>query len=135
MTLRGYPGFQISLDDEVPALKNISAFVTEFSGLNLEEVLEELTAASDSEDRYAPVGLQKKEPITISGPYDDVADGLVDVTKTSKGSIRTLTLSFDGAATTATVEVYIKSVNTRPTRGGFTMIDVVVQPTGALVIA
>ena len=135
MAIHGFPDFQISLDDEVPALNNISAYVTGFSGWDLEELLEEITAASDSGDRHAPVGLQTKAPVTVSGPYDEVANGLVDVTATSKGSIRTLLISFDAAATTIEVECYIKSTSTKPTRGALTIFEVVLQPTGAITLA
>ena len=135
MAIHGFPNFEISLDDEAPALKDIAAYVTGFSGWDLEELLEEITAASDSDDRHAPVGLQTKAPVTVSGPYDDVTDGLVDVTATTKGQIRTLLISFDGGSTTIEVECYIKSTSTKPSRGTLHVYEVVLQPTGAITLA
>ena len=94
-----------------------------------------MTAGGEGGDRHAPGGLQTKAPVTVSGPYDEVANGLVDVVATSKGSIRTLLLSFDAAATTIEVECYIKSTSTKPTRGALTQYEVVLQPTGAITLA
>lgn len=131
MSIFGYPDLVISLDDETPALKDISAFVTEFSGWNLEQVLEEITAAGDADDRHAPVGLTVKEAVTLAGPFDDVADGLFDVCETTPGAIRTLQLKFDGS-TAINVECYIKNRNRRAARGGLQMYEVVLQPTGAI---
>ena len=99
MPLEGFPDLKIEFDTAVPVLTNISAYVTEMNGYTIEQVLEELTSAGDATDRWAAVGFQQKSEITLAGPYDDTAGGLVALTIGQEGATRTLQITFDlGAA-------------------------------------
>ena len=133
MGLEGYPDLKIELDNNSDALKDISAYVTEINGYTVEQILEELSAAGDSTDRWGVVGFEQKAEITISGPYDDQADSLVAITLDGEGDTRTLKLTFDvGASDTRQVECIIKSTERAPSRGAFTKFTIVLRPTGAV---
>lgn len=134
MALKGFANLKIELDDETPALKNISAYVTTINGWTKKQIMEELTAAGDADERWGVVGINSVDPIVLTGPYDDSADGLHDVTKITWSQIRTLTLTFDmaGAADVQNVETYIESVSVNPERGKLHAVVVTLQPTGAV---
>ena len=133
MPLEGYPDLKIELDNNSDALKDISLYVTEINGYTVEQLLEELSAAGDSTDRWGVVGFEQKAEITISGPYDDQADSLVAITLDGEGDTRTLKLTFDvGASDTRQVECIIKSTERAPSRGAFTKFTIVLRPTGAV---
>ena len=131
MTLYGFPALTISLDDETPALKDISPFVTTINGWTKEQILEEITAAGNADEVWAVVGLNRVDPVVLGGPYDSVADGLVDVVSITWSMIRTLTLAF-GGADTQSVEVYIRKTTNKPERGKLHAFEVELQPTGAV---
>lgn len=134
MALHGFPNLKVELDDETPALKDISAYVTTINGWTKEQILEELTSAGDDDERWGVVGLDRVEPVVLTGPYDDTADGLLDCTKITWTQARTLQLTFDmaGAADVQTVETYIRSVSLQPERGKLHAVVVTLQPTGAV---
>ena len=101
MALKGFPALKVQLDITAGgALQDISAYVTEINGFTVEQVLEEISAAGDASDRWAAVGFEQKQEITLAGPYDDAATGLFGITKNGEGETRTLELTFDlaGAA-------------------------------------
>ena len=136
MPLEGFPDLKIELDDNTAGtLKDISAYVTSINGWNLERVIEELTAAGDSDDRWADVGITRKGEVVLEGPYDDAVDGLVDITKVASdlGQTRTLQLTFDAAAADVeVVECIIQRVERLPQRGQFHGYRVTLRPTGAI---
>ena len=130
----GFPKYKIELDDEVPALKDISAFVTTVNGWKKSQILEEISSAGDDDERWAPVLFNKTDPVVLTGPYDTAADSLYDCTKDTWATARTLQQTFDlgVAAHVDTVETYIESVEVKPERGKFHALVVTLQPTGAV---
>lgn len=134
MAIFGFPALRIDLDDEVPALNNISAYVTSVNGWTKEQLLEELTAAGDADERWGVVGLDRVEPIVLTGPYDDTASGFLDSVKITWTSLRTLRFTFDmaGAADVQNVECYIRSLSINPSRGALHAVVCTLQPTGAV---
>jgi len=134
MAFAGYPALKIELDDEVPALKDISTYVTSVNGWTKAQILEEVTGAGDDDERWACVGLGKVEPIILTGPYENTADGLWDVTAITWTEARTLQFTFDmpGAADVQQVETYIQDVSINPERGKLHAVQVTLQPTGAV---
>ena len=134
MARYGFPALRIVLEDEVAGDNNISAYVTTINGWKKSQAVEELTAAGDVNERWITVGINMADPVVLTGPYDDAADGLVDTTEDPAfwGTIRTLTLTLDmvGAADIQTVECYIESVENKPERGKFHAYTVTLQPTG-----
>ena len=133
----GFPDLKIELDDNAGGtLKDISSVVTEISDRSIEAILEEVTAAGDTVDVWAAVGITKKGEITLTGPYDNTADKLVLITNQAGdvGQTRTLKLTYDGAtaADVLIVEAIIKSTGHNASRDALHAYSVVFQPTGAI---
>ncbi len=136
MTLRGYPALKIEIEPSVGdgGVDNISPYVTEINGYSVEQVLEEISAAGDSSDRWAAVGFEQKSEIVLSGPYDDQATSLVALTLDGEGELRSLKLTFDMATASDTREVdcLIRTTERAPSRGAFTKYTITLRPTGAV---
>ncbi len=133
MAIHGFPNLTITLDDELGGAQNISAYVTHINGLSKEQILEELTAAGDDDERWITVGINLAEPVVLTGPYDDAANSLYDVVAIQWATVRTLTLNFDdGGADTQNVETYIESVETIVEQGKLNSVVATLQPTGAV---
>jgi len=136
MALFGWPDLKIELDTTSGgSLGDISAYVTEINGQSVEAILEEITAAGDSSDRWAAVGLTRSQEIVLTGPYDNTTDKLVDITEDNSdlGETRTLQLTWDGAtaADVQTVEAIIAKVERNGARDQFHRYSVTLRPTGA----
>ena len=137
MALFGFPDLKIQMDISTGgALGDMSAYVTEISGYSKEAILQEITAAGDSDDKWAWTNLIKKGEIVLTGPYDNTADKLVVSTRDAAdlGAQRTLELTFDGAtvADVETVEVLISKVERNPARDALHNYSVTLRPTGAI---
>lgn len=133
----GFPDLKIELDvSSGGALGDLTLFVTEISDRSIEAILEEITSAGDSVDRWAAVGITKKGEITLTGPYDNTTDKLVLITNQAGdvGETRTLKLTYDGAtaADVLIVETIIKSTGHNASRDALHAYSVVLQPTGAI---
>jgi len=134
MTLRGFPALKIEIDASVGgALTDISAYVTAINGLSVNAVLEEISAAGDSTDRWGAVGFTNRDTVVISGPYDDQANSLVALTLDGEGEQRSLQLTFDDptASDVKTVEALIEKTARNPSRGAFHQYEVTLRLTGA----
>jgi len=130
-----FPDLKVELDDGVPTLRDITAFVTAINGYSKERIIEEVSAAGDSTDRWKGIGFEAKAEIELSGPYDDTALGLVAITKAwNDDAARTLQITFDGAGAldVETVECILKRTQRNPARGQFHQYIVTLQPTGAI---
>jgi hypothetical protein len=135
MALQGFPALKIEIDASVGgALTDISAYVTEINGYTVEQVLEELTAAGDASDRWGVVGFEQKSEIVLTGPYDDQANSLVNLTLNKEGELRSFKLTFDdpGASDTREVECLIRTTERAPSRGALHKYTVTLRPTGAV---
>lgn len=134
MVTKAYKDLRIMLDKATVA-KNISAYVTSINGWSQERLLEELTAAGDTTDRWGALGFTQKSEVVLTGPYDDATDGLVDIAKNwTDDSQQTLQLTFDmpGAADIRNVECLLKKFERNPKRGALHECIVTLQPTGAI---
>ena len=130
-----FPDLKVELDDGVPTLRDISQFVTAINGYSKERIVEEVTGAGDSTDRWKGIGFEAKAEIELSGPYDDTANGMLAITKGwNDDSERTLKLTFDGATAldVEIVECLLKRAQRNPARGQFHQYIVTLQPTGAI---
>ena len=134
MAVAGFPDLKIQMDvSSGGALGDISAYVTEMGGWSKEAVLEEITAAGDSDDRHAKVGITRKGEIVFTGPYDTTTDKLVDITKVGSdlGETRTIELTFE-SGDVETFEAIIMKVERNPTRDALHSYSVTLRPTGAV---
>lgn len=135
MPTYGFPDLKIQIDGVAATLVNISPFVTSINGWSVEALTEELTAAGDTTDRWDILGFTQKSEITLEGPYDNVANGLVDATKAGlNGVTKTLQLTFDGVSATdvINVETYVKKIERNPAKGKNHTYRVTLLPTGAI---
>ena len=136
MARYGYPKLNIVLEDEVGGDNDVSLYVTSINGWKKSQAIEELTAAGDVNERWITVGINGVDPVVLTGPEDNAADGLVDTTQDPAcwSTIRTLTLTFDAGddADVQTVECYIESVDVKIERGKLHAYAVTLQPTGAV---
>jgi len=132
MARASFKDLTISLDKATVA-KDISAYVTAINGWSVERILEEITAAGDSDDKWAAVGILKKSEVVLSGPYDTTTDGLFDIaSKWTDDSEQTLTLLFLAAGYSQSVECLLSKLEIKPSRGAFHAVEVTLRPTGAI---
>ena len=130
-----YTALTIELDDDGGSPQDISQYVTQINGWNVERLLEDVTGAGDDTDRWTALGFQQKNPVMLTGPYNDAADGLVDiVNQWTDDTERTLTLTFDSptAADVVNVECLLNRVQRNPARGRLTEFIVTLRPTGPI---
>lgn len=135
MAIFGFPNLKIELDATVGgALTDISAYVTEINGYDLESLVEEITAAGDTTDRWAAIGFTQKSPIELTCPYDDTASKAVAILRANLGGQLTLKLTFDTGtnADTKTVEIIVNKLSRQPASKALTKLVATLQPTGAV---
>jgi len=131
MAKASYKDLTISLD-YATAAKDISAYVTSINGWSIERLIEEVTAAGDSDDKWASVGITQKSEVVLTGPYDDTTYGLYDTAKDwTDGSEQTLTLAFV-SGDSISVECLLSKLEINPSRGAFHAVVVTLRPTGAI---
>ena len=125
----------IKLDNATPTLTDISQYVTEIPGWTPDRIVEEITGAGDTGDRHSDIGFLQKNEVQLTGPYDNITDGLLDILKAwTDGSERTLQLTFDGAtaADVINVEVLLMGFQRNPVSRQFTQVVATLKPTGAI---
>ncbi len=136
MPLYAYKDLKIELDGtDGGALQNISAYVTSINGWSKEKLLEELTAAGDTTDRWGALGFTQKSDVVLTGPYDSTANSLLAIANTWTTDVtRTLRLTFDGAGAldVQNVECLLAKFERNPKRGAFHEVVVTMKPTGAI---
>lgn len=135
MALFGFPNLKIELDvSSGGALGDISAYVTSIGAWTKEALVEELTAAGDTTDRWAAIGFTQKSEITLEGPYDDVAAKLVAIGKANLGNTLTLQLTFDlgTASDVETCECIVSKVERLAAVKKLTQFKITLRPTGAV---
>jgi len=131
MTKASYKDLTISLD-YATAAKDISAYVTSINGWSVERLVEEITAAGDTDDKWAALGIKQKGEVVLTGPYDDTQYGLYDTAKDwTDDSEQTLTLAFV-SGDSMSVECLLKKLEINPSRGAFHAVVVTLRPTGAI---
>ena len=73
--------------------------------------------------------MEKADPVVLTGPYDDTANGLYDCTWMAWGTARTFRITLNAAQN---VETYIESVEIKVERGKLSSVIATLQPTGAV---
>ena len=133
MARAGWDVLKTEFDNAAGTLTDMSAYVTDVDGFEREAVTEDVTAAGDDDEVHAAVGLKRVGQITLRGPYDDTASSGPDVVFNAVGNttLRTLTITWKSGKTSS-VECVIVKYRRLPSKGSFTMVEVVLQPTGAV---
>ena len=113
----------------------VTGYVQTMSGTKISSTLQASHAFGDSWEEHTPTGMNKMEPVTLSGHWDTTAttgphvvfiapdDGPQDAT-------RTLVMQF-GDSKTMTVETRLVSYEVLGQNGNLTQFTAVIQPTGA----
>lgn len=131
MTKAAFKDLVIKLD-KATVQKTITSYVTSINGWSLERLLEEVTSAGDTVDKWAAVGLAQKSEVVLTGPYDDTADGLYDIVSNwTDDSEQTLELTLV-SGDVITVECLLSKYEVNPSRGAFHALVVTLRPTGAV---
>lgn len=126
----GFDDFAITFNPGAGA-QALTAYVTEFNGLDIEAVLEEVTAAGDAADVHAAVGLTTRSPFTIGGPYNDASNGPDDLFAGNEGDTFEVVITWGGSKT-STFDAILKRYNRGASRGALTKFEAEFQPTGAI---
>ena len=131
MAFAGFPDLVVELDGADTALDDISAYVTTINGWKKSQIVEEITAAGDADERWATVGINRVDPIVLTGPYDTADPSLWFQCEDDATweVIRTIQFTFLGADIQK-VETYIASFEVNPARGALHAVVVTLQPTG-----
>ena len=129
----GWDVLAVSLDNSGGTPTDISAYVTEIGGLEREVVTQDVTAAGDDDEVHAPVGLKRAGQVTLRGPYNDDASSLNGIAQGLVGLATSSTLLTTWkSGKTSSVETFLVHYRRLPSKGSFTMVEVVLQPTGAV---
>lgn len=136
---------KIEFDNATGTLQDMSQYITEFNGINIEAMLQESHAFGDAWVERLFAGVKQIGDITLKGFYDDTATtgpnaifNDVGNTGTSAPGTRELKITWDLAnngigsgAKTTLVNTIIKSYARVPSRGALTMFEVVLAVTGS----
>lgn len=144
MPRRGPDVFQIKVTtaSATGSFRDISQQVEDFSGFDVEAILELVHSFGDTYEESANVGVNRIATVTLGGPLDDdTTTGINQIFGNSSdlGAERVLRLNFNsavaGAAATASptnvkMDVLPQSYRRRAARGALTRYELVLQPTG-----
>lgn len=119
---------------------DISQQVYDFSGWNVEAILEQSNTFGDTWEEFQSIGVSRVPAITIKGPWDDnTATGTAGLfgNTTDLGAERVMKLNWygttnPGQALNAKVDFIVQSYKRLPARGALTQYELVAQPTGAV---
>ena len=128
---------KITSSSSTGSYNDISQYVTDFSGLNIEAVLQESHTFGDAWKEQLYTGFKMGADITMKGFYDDVAatgpNALLGFT--NLGGERVIKLNVGTTNAYPKMDVLIKSYDTLPKRGSLTEFQSVLTITGAITIA
>ena len=115
--------------------QDISAEVTEISGLRQERPTEETHGASDADVAHLEAGVTRNDDITIGGFFDDAANTPVTLLRDAGIGTTVAFVVTIGGTKTRTGNAIVASFEDRPGRDESTKYTAVLRPTGAVVIA
>lgn len=132
MAVYGSDDLKIEFDNSAGSLVDMSAYVLEINGVDVQAIVEELTAFGKTFEEWLYVGVKKLEEIELTGVYDDTASTGPNVVFNSLGDTRTLKVTW-GSTKTTTVEAIIRSYQRLAKSKETTKYKAVLRPTGAVV--
>lgn len=122
----GFSEWDISFDAD-----SLKAYVSELNGINVEAILEEVTAGGDTADAWASVGLVSGGEFSISGPYNDAADGPDDKFAGAGGTTFAVIVTWRSGKT-STFNAILRSYQRSAGRGELTKYEAMFRITGAI---
>ena len=125
---------QITSVSSTGTFNDISQYITDLSGLNIEAVLQESHTFGDAWKEQAYTGFRTVADITVHGFYDDVAatgpNALLGMA--NLGGERVIKFSAGTTNSYAKMDVMLRSYDVMPKRGALTEFQSVLAPTGAI---
>lgn len=115
-------------------LQDMSPYVTDINGIDIESITEESTPFTQAWQQHLAIGIFKVADVVIGGFYDDTATTGPDVVfnALSNGpaaTTRTLKITY-GSTKTTSVECLIVKMSRKLVRNGLTRFEVTLRPTG-----
>lgn len=131
----GWDDFSFQIDKaDGGALQEMKTYILTMGGIDIEAVLEEVTAAGSSWEMSEFVGLKRGSEFTITGIYDetvttgpDVVFGVTNITGVSRSIVITW-----GTAKTTTFEGLLRVYRREPAKGAITKFTSTILPTGTI---
>lgn len=136
MAKYGSNALVIEYDNSAGTTTDITQYVQELNGFDIEAMLEESHTFGDAWVEQLFTGVRKVGDITLKGIFDDAAAANTVFndpgnTLTAAGASRTLRVTWGGTKTSA-VETIVKNYRRLPSRGALTKYELVLAPTGAV---
>lgn len=136
MAKYGANSIVIEYDNSAGTTTDITQYVQECNGFDIEAVLEESHTFGDAWVEQQFVSLRKVGDITLKGMFDDAAAANTVFndpgnTLTANSTTRTLRITWGGTKTSA-VETWVKNYRRMPARGTITKFELVLAPSGAV---
>ena len=129
--------FKITSSSSTGAYHDITQYIEEWSGFDLEAVLHQSETFGNAYAEQLYTGFRRLADITVKGPYNDVAAsgpnallGLANL-----GGERNIKVNVGTTNAYPKVDVIVKSYKIIPRRGELSMYEAVLAPTGAYTIA
>lgn len=126
----------VSIDNNAGTPVVFTGHVKSLSEFGIEAVFDQSDSFGDSWEEYLFAGLKTMPEITLSGNYDDAANGPDALFASYVGSTTSrTTLITIGGSKTYSVECFVKSFRWRIERGKTTGYTLVLRPSGTVTLA
>jgi len=126
---------KIEYDDATGVLQNVSQYIQSFNGISIEQIVEELSGFSETQERSLPVGKDRVEPIELSGVFRTGAGSVHELfvrtsPDTPDSATRTLKITFQSGSggLFVSMETYVGQYNRTPERNALTKFMVRLVP-------
>ena len=129
--------FQITPSSATTTFHDLSQYITEFSGMDIEALTQPSHGLGDNWGENAFTGQRRVGPITIAGFYDDVAASGPHAllgNATDIGAERVIKVNWGTTNAYAKQDVIVRRYNRTPTRGEFTKYTAELLPASSYVI-
>lgn len=130
-------GYFVTTTSATASFRDISQQVLDFSGLDLEALLEQGHTFGDAWEESAFTGMKKINEITLTTFWDDdTSTGVQGIfgNASDVGAERVMKIHLGTANLYPKFDYVIKKVTKKPTVGQLTKCDIVIVPSGALTV-
>ena len=130
--------YKVTTTSATASFRDISQQVLEFSGLDLEALLEQGHTFGDAWEESAYTGMRKINEITMTAFWDDdTSTGVQGIfgNASDVGAERVMKINLGTTNAYPKFDFIIRRVNKKPSVGALTKADIVIVPSGALTIA
>lgn len=129
--------YKVTTTSATAAYRDISQQVLEFSGIDLEAILEQGHTFGDAWEESAYTGMRKINEITMTTFWDDdTSTGVQGMFGNASdiGAERNIKINLGTTNAYPKFDFIIRRVSKKPQVGALTKCDIVIVPTGALTI-